>query len=94
MGILKFYREIIIGFLIGNIFFLNMCLSIKKYSKCTFMSNYWVDIFSFLFSFLLIYYGCCKYDDKLLVLMGVVLFTEHLWQLLFDKLNSRVVVNI
>jgi hypothetical protein len=88
MKIIKFYKEIIIAFIIGSIFFQMMSLSIKRNTNCSYLTNIWTDIFSFVIGVIIIYNGVYNYDDWILVMIGTIIITEHIWQVIYHKVNK------
>ena len=53
--------------------------SIKKYYKnCSFVSNKMINILALIIGFILIYYGFFKYNDNILIIIGIAIITEHI----------------
>jgi hypothetical protein len=62
---------ILIGILVGFIYYINIKNSIKKhYKNCSFVENKETYI-SFLSGVILIYLGFFKYDDNILIIIGI-----------------------
>lgn len=75
------YLIILIGVIVGVLYYYNMKLSIKKpYQNCSFISNIITDILAFLVGVVLIYYGFYKYDNNILIIIGIAIITEHILQ--------------
>ena len=75
------YLIILIGIIIGTLYYYNMKLSIKDHHKnCSFVCNKMTDFLAFLVGFILIYYGFFKYDDSVLIALGIAIITEHILQ--------------
>jgi len=75
------YLTVIIGILSGILYYYNMKLSIKKpYKNCSFVSNKTIDLLAFLIGIILIYYGLLKYNNEILIIIGIAIITEHLLQ--------------
>ncbi len=83
---MKQYLSIILSIIIGTLYYYNMSLSIPKKSNCSFSANIWTDIGAFISGGILIYLGIYKYDDYLLTIIGASIITEHLWQLVHNKI--------
>ena len=72
---------LVMGVIVGTLYYYNMKLSIKKpYRNCSFVSNKTTDMLAFLIGFILIYYGFFKYDDNVLIGIGIAITTEHILQ--------------
>ena len=85
----KHYRNIlliVISVIIGTLYYLNMSLSIPKESNCSFSANIWTDIFAFIAGGIIMYYGMHKHDEPVLTITGAVIITEHIWQLVHNKI--------
>lgn len=52
------------------------------------MTNIWTDIFSFIVGFIIIYNGVYNYDDWILVMIGTIIITEHIWQVVYHKIDK------
>ena len=75
------YLIILIGIIFGVLYYYNMKLSIKKpYRNCSFVSNIVTDILAFMVGVVLIYYGFYKYDNNILIIIGIAIITEHILQ--------------
>lgn len=72
---------IIISFIIGTIYYYLMESSIPRESNCSFISSPLTDILAFIASIIIIYKGI-HYNDQILIFIGGVIITEHIWQLL------------
>ena len=83
----KYIISIIVSFIIGTLYYYNMTLSIPKDSNCSFSANIWTDIGAFVFGIIIIYYGIF-YDNIILISMGSIIITEHIWQLYHNKLKE------
>ena len=80
------YLCIILSIIIGTLYYYNMSLSIPKESNCSFSANIWTDIGAFIGGIILIYLGFYKYDDCMLTIIGTTIITEHVWQLVHNKI--------
>ena len=83
---MKQYISIILSIIIGTLYYYNMSLSIPKESNCSFSANIWTDIGAFIAGIILIYLGFYKYDDCMLTIIGTTIITEHVWQLVHNKI--------
>lgn len=80
------YAIIIIGYLIGSYYYINMRNSIPYNSDCSFLANVWTDIFAFIGGIIIAYCGYLIYNDKLLATIGIAIIVEHLHQLSYKKM--------
>ena len=83
---MKQYISIILSIIIGTLYYYNMSLSIPKESNCSFSANIWTDIGAFICGIILIYLVFYKYDDCMLTIIGTTIITEHVWQLVHNKI--------
>jgi hypothetical protein len=82
---------IIIGFIIGTIYYKQMSASIPKESNCSFSANIYTDIFAFICGIVLLYYGLTEndyYRSEMMIVIGVAIITEHIWQLVHNKIKK------
>lgn len=77
---------IVLSFIVGTAYYENMSRSIPKDSNCSFSANIWTDIGAFIVGVWLIALGVFRYDDSVLTFMGTTIVTEHIWQLVHNKL--------
>ena len=75
---------LIISFVIGTLYYINMYASIPTGANCSFIANIWTDIIAFIMGFILVYKGF-QQDDNILLFIGGALITEHIWQVVFNK---------
>ena len=69
---------LIIGIIMGIIYYVIMEHTLPKNINCTF-NNYYIDIFTFICGILL-YKGYNLYNDYILICFGVGLIVEHILQ--------------
>lgn len=81
----KHIFTILLGFIIGTLYYRMMSKSIPKEVNCSFSANIWTDIFAFIAGFIMLYKGYF-YDDVLVTLLGVTIITEHIWQFYYNKI--------
>lgn len=79
------YAIIIIGYLIGSFYYINMRNSIPYDSNCSFLANVWTDIFAFIGGMIIAYRGYYINNDKLLTTIGIAIIVEHLYQFSYKK---------
>jgi Na+/H+ antiporter NhaD/arsenite permease-like protein len=72
---------IIVAMIFGSLFYIMMSKSIPKEVNCSFSANIWTDIGAFIVGAILVYYGIQVYDNCVITMIGVIIITEHLWQL-------------
>lgn len=78
---MKLFGYFNVGVIIGVIYYVNMKNSIKDHHKnCSFVANKMTDFLAFLVGFILMYYGVKKYQDPVLLIIGIAIVTEHLLQ--------------
>jgi hypothetical protein len=75
-----------LSFIAGTAYYENMSRSIPKESSCSFSSNIWTDIGAFVVGAWLLGLGVFKYNDSVLTFLGTTIITEHIWQLVHNKL--------
>lgn len=75
----------IISFILGTVYYIIMSSSIPKDINCSFSANIWTDIIAFVCGFILIYKGF-QFDDKIVLYIGGALITEHIWQVVYNKI--------
>ena len=80
------YLCIILSIIIGTLYYYNMSLSIPKESNCSFSANIWTDIGAFIGAGIITYLGFYKYNDCILTTIGTTIITEHVWQLVHNKI--------
>ena len=83
---MKHIISLIISFILGTIYYYNMSLSIPKDSNCSFSANIWTDIIAFIASAILVYRGVYKHNDQIITIIGSTIITEHIWQLVHNKI--------
>ena len=72
---------IIVGVLCGVCYYVMMKNSIREpYKNCSFVANKLTDGLAFVVGAILIYYGYYKYEDNILILLGIAIITEHILQ--------------
>ena len=83
------------GFTIGTLYYLMMSASIPTHVNCSFVANIWTDIFAFIVAIGMVYLGAVLGLDTapspisyqmLLIIFGTAIFTEHVWQVAFNKI--------
>ena len=79
---------IMTSFIIGTAYYKMMSASIPKEVNCSFSANIWTDIFAFIAGFILLYLGVFKYNDSMIIIIGSVIITEHIWQLIHNKIKK------
>lgn len=78
---MSLFYTVLVGIFFGIIYYVNMVKSIKDpYKNCSFSSNILTDILAFIVGLIIIYYGYIKYKNKVLILLGVAIITEHILQ--------------
>ena len=82
----KFVYSGIIAFVVGTIYYINMSWSIPKESNCSFSANIWTDIAAFIIGAFIVRQSII-YDDIYLNIVGVAIITEHIWQLVHNKVG-------
>jgi hypothetical protein len=80
----KHFIAIVASFVIGTAYYYMMSASIPKGVNCSFSANVWTDVGAFLVGAWLLYSGV-QHDDATLTFCGATIITEHVWQLLFNK---------
>jgi hypothetical protein len=70
---------LIIGIIMGIIYYVIMEHTLPKNINCTF-NNYYIDIFAFICGILLLYMGYNLYNDYILICFGTGLIVEHILQ--------------
>lgn len=84
---------IILGVIIGYIYFLIMESTIPRDVNCSYISNIWTDIFAFIYGFIIIYFGY-SYSNYILVFLGITIIVEHVMQFVSFKLNYHQDQNV
>lgn len=79
-------NTIILGGIIGAIYFYIMESSIPHYVNCSYVASVWTDILAFVSGAIIIYYGYF-YKNRVLVLLGTTIITEHIMQLFGHKVE-------
>lgn len=77
---------ILIGFIGGTLYFQHMEKTIPKNANCSYLASPWTDHFAFIVSIYLIYFGI-KEKKHIVLTMGVVICTEHIYQYIYHKLD-------
>lgn len=86
MKLINIMLIIILSFIVGTLYYFNMSLSMSKETNCSFSANIWTDIGAFVFGFIILYMAVIKYDDEILLFVAISIITEHIWQVIFNKL--------
>lgn len=76
-----------LGILLGILYYYIMESDIPRESNCSYLSGIWTDIIAFIYGLVIIYYGSL-YDNKILVVCGSTIITEHILQALQHKLRQ------
>jgi hypothetical protein len=77
-------NTVIVGFVIGVIYFNIMEKDIPHYTNCSYVANIWTDILAFIVGGVVIYYGY-YYKNHVLVAIGTAIITEHIMQFFGHK---------
>ena len=78
---------IILGIFIGTLYYIMMKESIKnEHKNCSFVANKMTDTLAFIIGGILIHYGYNLYDDKILIIIGIAIITEHILQFSYKPL--------
>ena len=83
----KLFFTIVLGVIIGYVYFMIMEASIPKHTNCSYITNLWTDIFAFIYGFIVIYFGY-QYSNYILIFLGTSIIMEHIMQVVSFKLNS------
>jgi len=75
------YALLFVSVILGTLYYYMMESSLPKDSNCSFIATVWTDILAFICGLILIYKGF-NHNDNILVLLGGILITEHIWQIL------------
>ena len=80
---------ILLGLIVGFIYFYIMEWSVPRESNCSYISNIWTDILAFVYGLIIIYFGySCK--KHILLFLGTTIITEHILQFYRYKFNRIV----
>ena len=79
---------VVLGVVLGTLYYYNMSLSIPKDSNCSFSANIWTDIFAFIIGVLLIIVGLriSPWESYVVLACGTAIIVEHVWQLVHNKI--------
>lgn len=78
----------------GSLYYVMMSASLPTDSNCSFSANYWTDILAFVVGFGLVFLGLSHGSrfapsqlafQAMLLVSGVAIVTEHVWQLVDHK---------
>jgi hypothetical protein len=84
----KHLAAVAASFAVGTLYYLNMSASIPKGVNCSFSANVWTDVGAFLVGLWLVYVGMAVYDDAALTFVGTTIITEHVWQVVYNKVSG------
>lgn len=76
---------VLVGFIVGMLYYYNMSSSISKEANCSFVANVWTDIGVFIAGAYVLYAGWALHDNVLLIIVGTAIITEHIGQLFHNK---------
>jgi len=83
------YSYILLGLIIGILYFYIMEWDVPRESNCSYISNIWTDILAFLYGIIIVYFGH-YYKNKILIILGITLITEHILQFYRYKFNTFI----
>lgn len=72
--------KILLGILLGILYYYSMKDSLPKENNCSFIANKTTDILAFIAGAIVSYYGII-YENTVLLIIGVCIITEHILQL-------------
>ena len=79
---------ILLSFVAGTLYYMNMSRSIPTETNCSFQANIMTDILAVMFGIILIYYGIYQCKIPLLTFIGSSIIVEHFWQWYFNKYKN------